>query len=323
MKKIFLVLIILLLPLLSTGVFAKENSMGVISSSSVVTSAPQAESEMLGVLSIGTVVKISEEKQNDKYYVDSPWVDGWVSSADIVFDVGGKENTADELKQIAIPQDPLYINASVNRPAALFREPNVGSKLVGKAGMGSVVRILEYVNDDFSMVETKSGLIGFMAADALTEGDLDFINNHNSKSSNLSIDTIDVTPPSEGIINTTANVREHPSRKAEILTILRSGTKVTVIENKRNNWCLIESEDGLQGYVRSFCISADGKAYNGKLMNDSVVFSENNTESEILGEAQKDTYLRIVDISENGWYKVILRRTSVGYIPAEAVQIIE
>ena len=322
MKKIILVLIILLLPPLSTRVFAQENSKGVISSSCVVTSTPEAESEIIGVLSIGTVVKISEEKQNDKYYVDSPWVDGWVSSADIIFDVGGWENS-DELKVITIPQEPLYINASVNRPAALFREPNLGSNLVGKVGMGSVVRILEYVNHDFSMVETKSGLIGFMAADALTEGDLDFINNHNSKSSNLAIGTIDVTPPSEGIINTTSNVREHPSRKTGILAILRNGTKVTVIENKRNNWCLIESEDGLQGYVRSFCISADGKAYNGKLINNTSVFSENDIESEILGEAPKNTYLRVIDITENGWYKVILMRSRVGYIPAEAVQIIE
>ncbi len=323
MKIVITVAAIILFSFIGIGASAEEYKEAVISAATIVQSSSGADGRILGVLSIGTRVKIEGEKRDGKYCVDSPWMDGWINAADAALAGDNGEFDEETSVPIAMPENPLNINAAVNRSVAIYEQPDSGSKLVGKAGIGTLVRILEYTTEDFCLVETKSGLLGFASADALTQGEFDFINSHNNKSYSTSIGTIAVPAPEYGILNSNVNIRKHPSRKADILRILRSGTRAAVLENKKNNWCLVETEDGLRGYIRSFCVSAEGKAFDGRIQNNSFVFSENSLGSDQLGTLPKDTYVRIIETTDNGWYKVVVRRARVAYIPADEVQLID
>lgn len=120
-----------------------------------------------------------------------------------------------------------------------FRDqPSLSGKVIGLLKEGSEVTVLDQSNKYFYQVKTADGTIGYVSA--------------NDKY--IQVETV-VTVPSQPNLGWPAtviygvNLRNEPSTSGSVITMLRTGTQLTILEQSNDYFYKVQTSDGTIGYV--------------------------------------------------------------------------
>lgn len=133
-------------------------------------------------------------------------------------------------------QSTGQIVAGVN----LRDKPSLSGKVIGSLKKGTPVQILEQSNSYFYKVKDAAGKVGYVSAAPK------YITINGTASAPGSAET-----KQSGRIIYGVNLRTAPSTSGEIITMLKKGTGVTILEQTNKSFYKVKSENGLTGYVSS------------------------------------------------------------------------
>ncbi len=190
----------------------------------------------------------------------------------------------------------------------LRETPSLSAKVLGQFPTGTLVEIIS-AGDEWHQVEV-NGKEGFMMAKFLNTAE---------KNQTATVRT------NTGI---GLNLREAPGTDCAIITSVKNGTKVTVLQKGRE-WCRVEA-DGQEGFVAaqylrfgSQPVSATGK----------VAVVSNPKDTQVLNLRQEASLnARVLDYYRNGvevtilkagstWHKVQVEDGKVGYMMAKFLKV--
>ena len=118
-------------------------------------------------------------------------------------------------------------------------------------------------------------------------------------------------------------LREGASTSSAILNTVDKGTKVVVLENRKNGWYKVEL-NGTVGYMSADYLSVTPNTYSGKPNTDGSSLNMRSgpgTSYSKVGSIPASATLTITG-SENGWYKTSYNGVS-GYVSADYVTVTE
>jgi cell wall-associated NlpC family hydrolase len=119
------------------------------------------------------------------------------------------------------------------------------------------------------------------------------------------------------------NIRENPDKASAVLTTLKQGDTVVILDKPSGDWYHINAY-GTIGYVASQYIgeveAAKNFAATGKLSGSDIrMRSAPSTSGDILGTYQSGTSVSVIGIN-NGWYKVKYDGKT-GYIRSDLLEL--
>jgi uncharacterized protein YgiM (DUF1202 family) len=194
--------------------------------------------------------------------------------------------------------------------------PSISSSIIGTFKKGTSVNILTEQNGWYS-IKLTNGTTGYISSNFVTLQNTPI-------SSTTTTDT--TTIQKAGIIATSVlNVRSTPSTNSRVLTILKRGTSVNILESK-NGWYTIKLPSGKTGYISSKYVSINSTNATSTTKTGIVTTSILNVRSsasikgKILTFVRKGSNLSII-ASQNGWYKVRLSNGNVGYVSTNYITV--
>ncbi|EOS58865.1 MULTISPECIES: SH3 domain-containing C40 family peptidase [Paenibacillus] len=120
-----------------------------------------------------------------------------------------------------------------------FRDkPSTSGKVIGFLKKGSEVTVLDQSNKYFYLVQTEDGSTGYVS----------------SNEKYIQLETVN-TAPSQPSLNLPAtvtygvNLRDQPSTSGNVITMLRKGTTLTILEQSNEYFYKVQTADGMKGYV--------------------------------------------------------------------------
>ncbi|MCH1641926.1 C40 family peptidase [Paenibacillus timonensis] len=192
---------------------------------------PSLSGKVIGFLKEGSEVTVLDQSNNYFYLVrTADGTVGYVSSNDKYIQV--------ETVVTAPSQPYLGWPATVIYGVNMRDEPSSSSKIIDMLSKGTQLKILEQSNEYFYKVQTSAGQIGYVST--------------NEKY--LQIDAASPAPsqPSLGWPATVAygvNMRNEPSTSGSVITMLRTGTQLTILEQSNDYFYKVQTSDGTIGYV--------------------------------------------------------------------------
>ena len=183
-------------------------------------------------------------------------------------------------------------------------------------------------------------LAGFLSVSTITGGVLQTKYQYNSSASSSVVQTKQV-----GTTTANLNMRSSASTKGKILTTLKKGTKVDVIQRQSNGWYKIKA-NGKTGYVSGSYLKVTSQAVNNtNTSNNSSNTTNNNTNTststakqvgtttanlnmrssastkgKILTTLKKGTKVDVVQKQSNGWYKIKVNGKT-GYVSGSYLKV--
>lgn len=193
--------------------------------------------------------------------------------------------------------------------------PSIGSSIIGTLKKGTSVNILTEQNGWYS-IKLASGATGYISSN--------FVTLQNTPISSTTTDTTAIQKA--GIIATSVlNVRSSPSTNSRILTTLKRGTSVNILESK-NGWYTIKLASGKTGYINSKYVNVNSANATSTAKTGVVTTSILNVRSsasirgKILTFVRKGSNVSILS-SQNGWYKVRLSNGTIGYVSSNYISV--
>lgn len=195
------------------------------------------------------------------------------------------------------------------------KEPSTDQEVVGTAQKDEVVSIVKQVNSDWTLIRTKEGVEGYIAAQFLEEG-------------------IKKPEPKKVIEYKTAivsginiNIRKEPSTDKDVVGTAQQDDVVTILKKVNNEWSQIRTKDGVEGYVATQFLSTEGKKAETKkqveLKKASIVGSNINirkgpsTEQDVIAIAQEDDQVLIIKKVDEEWAEVKLNDGTEGFVASK------
>lgn len=120
---------------------------------------------------------------------------------------------------------------------------------------------------------------------------------------------------------TSLRLRSAPTTASQTIAYLDHGTAIA-ISGKNDNWFQV-AYAGQAGYVSSDYIIVDQDGLfetSGYVTHCVNIRSQATTQSNVSGTLNKGTYFTVTGF-KNGWYKVLCRYGTVGYIRSDFVQL--
>ncbi|GGH39044.1 C40 family peptidase [Paenibacillus segetis] len=129
-----------------------------------------------------------------------------------------------------------YINMGVN----LRDKPSTSGKIITLVKKGSNVTILEQTNSYFYKVKTSDGKVGYVS----------------SSDKYISVSGENEVSPSvpslgQGLVVSGVNLRDKPSTSGKIITLVKKGTSVTILEQANSAFYKVQTSNKEVGYVSS------------------------------------------------------------------------
>ncbi|WP_232436311.1 C40 family peptidase [Paenibacillus rubinfantis] len=196
---------------------------------------PSLSGKVVGFLKKGSEVTVLDQSNKYFYLVRTEdGTTGYVSSNDKYIQVETVVTTPSQ-PYLGWPATVIY---GVN----MRDEPSTSSHVIDMLSKGTQLTILEQSNEYFYKVQTSAGQTGYVST--------------NEKY--LRIDaTIPATPtqPSQPALGWPAtvtygvNMRDEPSTSGKVITMLRTGTQLTVLEQSNEYFYKVQTSDGTIGYV--------------------------------------------------------------------------
>lgn len=192
---------------------------------------PSLSGKVIGFLKEGSEVTVLD--QSNRYFHQVKTADGtvgYVSSNDKYIQV--------EKVTIAPSQPYLGWPATVIYGVNMRNEASTAGDVIDMLRKGTQLTILEQSSEYFYKVRTAAGQTGFVST--------------NEKY--LQIDTVAPTPsqPTLGwpaTVTYGVNMRDEPSTSGNVLTMLRTGTSLTILEQSNDYFYKVQTADGTIGYV--------------------------------------------------------------------------
>lgn len=128
--------------------------------------------------------------------------------------------------------------ANIESSVRLRTAPTTNSNVLAYLKQGDVVTILEKTNDYFYKVRTSDGQVGY------TSSNKQYI-------SLVSTPVVSIPSVQTALIQASVRLRKAPSTNSEVLTYLKKGDKVTIVEKTNNYFYKIRTVDGVEGYTSS------------------------------------------------------------------------
>ena len=131
------------------------------------------------------------------------------------------------------------------------------------------------------------------------------------------------------------NVRKTASTSAEVLKVIDSGTKVTIIERTNSSWYKVKLTDGTKGYIYASYLKETSSGNNGGDKDDKSCNISAKTTAKvnlrkkasmngtIIKTVKKGTKLTIIEKTNSKWYKVKLSGGTKGYINAQYLKAVK
>ncbi|GAA0137353.1 hypothetical protein YSY43_41940 [Paenibacillus sp. YSY-4.3] len=119
-------------------------------------------------------------------------------------------------------------------------KPSTSGKVIGLLKKGTAVQVLEESNSYFYKVKDAGGNVGYVSSAPK------YITVNGKASAPGSSET-----KQSGRVIYGVNLRKAPSTSGQIITMLKKGTNVTILEQTNNSFYKVKSENGLTGYVSS------------------------------------------------------------------------
>ena len=191
----------------------------------------------------------------------------------------------------------------------LRETPSLAAKVLGQFPTGTLVEIVEQ-GDEWHKVEV-DGQAGYMMAK--------FLNTAEGE-------TAATVRTNTGI---GLNVREEPDMKSAILTSVKNGGAVTVLQ-KGSNWCRV-SVDGVEGFMSAKYLRFGTQSTQPSTGKVAVV--SNPKDTQVLNLRQSASLdARVLDYYRNGvkvtilkagdtWHKVQVEDGKIGYMMAKFLKI--
>jgi len=139
----------------------------------------------------------------------------------------------------------------------------------------------------------------------------------------ISADFIEVTSPIEkiGYASIDAlNVRASDTTESDVLTVIKKGEKVTIV-NEKENWYEITYNDGT-AYVYKQYITVDGETeYKKGIIKAEVLNLRNGPNGDIIGKLASNIVVDILE-EQDGWFNIDYDGT-IGFVSVEYVTVDE
>ncbi len=190
----------------------------------------------------------------------------------------------------------------------LRQTPSLSAKVLGQFPTGTLVEIIRH-GEDWHQVEV-NGKVGYMMADYLTQAE----------------------SPKGAVVHTNTgiglNLREAPDTKAAILTSVKDGGHVTVLQ-KGKNWCRV-AVDGVEGFMSTAYLKFDAQS---ALATGKLAIVTNPKDTQVLNLRQQPNLdAKVLDWYRNGvevivlkdqgeWFKVQVEDGQVGYMMSKFLHV--
>ncbi|GIP50158.1 cell wall hydrolase [Paenibacillus sp. J53TS2] len=192
---------------------------------------PSLSGKVIGFLNEGSEVTVLD--QSNRYFYQVKTADGtvgYVSANDKYIQV--------ETVVIAPSQPYLGWPATVVYGVNMRNEPSTAGDVLDMLSKGTQLTVLEQSNEYFYKVQTSAGQTGYVST--------------NEKY--LQIDKVAPTPsqPTLGwpaTVSYGVNMRDQPSTSGNVITMLRTGTSLTILEQSNEYFYKVQTADGTIGYV--------------------------------------------------------------------------
>ena len=185
---------------------------------------------------------------------------------------------------------------------------------------------------DVKPAHAESGLWGFLW-DLAVDTAIDYAINHadeivDAVSSAFNDDSSDSSYYSRRIVADVINVREDSDKKSRVLTQLRYGQKLHVHKTAGNNmkWSLVETSDGVQGWVSSDYIAPlNGKGIPVKTKQRVNIRMSPEAKSSwnIIAQIETNTELLMVrrwTVNDRIWFYVQTPSGIMGWVSSKNVE---
>ncbi|SES75543.1 Cell wall-associated hydrolase, NlpC family [Natronincola peptidivorans] len=186
----------------------------------------------------------------------------------------------------------------------LREKPEVEGKVIQLPSIGTEVLIRETKNNWNKVVLVDNGVQGWMHEDFLA------ITGEESK------------PIKKGIVNVNnvLNLRSTPSTSGSILSQLRNGTELIVL-NQANEWYEIQLKEGTKGFVHSdFILLIPNYPHGIIVENNSKIKEKANNESKTIITLSKNDDIYIKKYMD-GWYNVLTKDFQEGWLKSDSVDL--
>lgn len=196
--------------------------------------------------------------------------------------------------------------------------PATDQEVIGVAQQDETVDVLKKVNNEWTSIRTKDGIEGFVASRFLAASD---------KKAEVKPER-PVAAKSIGnaiVSGTNINIRKGPATDQEVVGVAQQDEIVEVLKNINNEWTSIRTKDGIEGFVATRFLQAEGKKAAPKKAAETTqtatafgtrinIRKGPSTDQEVVGMAQPEevlTYLRKVD---NDWSEVRNAEGITGFV---------
>ena len=196
--------------------------------------------------------------------------------------------------------------------------PATDQEVIGVAQQDETVDVLKKVNNEWTSIRTKDGIEGFVASQFLAAG---------TKKAEVKPER-PVAAKSIGnaiVSGTNINIRKGPATDQEVVGVAQQDEIVEVLKNVNSEWTSIRTKDGIEGFVATRFLQAEGKKAAPKKAAETtqtaIAFGTRinirkgpSTDQEVVGMAQPDevlTYIRKVD---NDWSEVRNAEGTTGFV---------
>ncbi len=194
----------------------------------------------------------------------------------------------------------------------LRQTPSLAAKVLGQFPTGTLVEIVEK-GDEWHKVEV-NGQAGYMMAKFLNEG---------------TAETTAIVRTNTGI---GLNLREEPGTDGAILTSVKNGGEVVVLQ-KGSNWCRVKAGDHV-GFMSTQYLRFGGQATQPSQPSTGKIAVVNNPKAtQVLNLRQQASLdAKVIDYYRNGvkvtilqsgstWHKVQVEDGKIGYMMAKFLKV--
>lgn len=291
-----------------------------VKKSATLKSSTDNDASVKGVISADSLVGLLNKDDKKKYKVQDAWGNkGFVDASNLVIMEGSDLPEAEQPKEteaVSPPAEPLNRTSRTTKSLDV-RSAVKGGTTLARIPSGVLVTVLEKTDDDNVMVKTDGGVIGYVGAKHLKNarvGGKRPANRHPEDKS------VEYKPKETGVATNDLNLRGNSSTQSEIITVVKAGTALTVLETPGGNWCRVKTEGGQEGYVRTYCVGK-GPLKTAKATDDVNFRPKASTDSDPIALLNAGTQVQILDSSTKGWYLVLTSDAQVGYVSADFVKV--
>ena len=259
-------------------------------------------SSVITVLDEGTSVTIIEKTNASWYKVKvSNGTTGYIYSSYLEEKNSSVAPTPTPTPEVPNQNIPAVTTAYVN----LRQSATTSSSVIKVVDEGTSLAIIGSPNSEWYQVKLSDGTTGYIYAQYI------------SKSTTA---TPPPAPPTggeskTGVTTAYVNLRQGATTDSSVITVVGSGSAVTITDSSNPNWYQVKLADGTVGYMYADYVTVQGTVSTTATTTAYVNMRTGaGTDNAVILVVDSGTIVTLLDTSNSGWYKVQLASGKTGYI---------